>query len=470
MGDRSLLSPDAPDTAIALVDPARGLRVTYGMLREDVATAVDALRTTVGRALVLMVCENSVASVCLYLSCLEAGCVPLLVEGGEAERLDRLLTAFAPDALLAPRGQPPLAGYREALPLADGRYVLSVSATSAPRLLHDDLALLLTTSGSTGSPKLVRLSHANLLANARSIARYLEISPDEIAAQSLPMHYSYGLSVVNSHLSSGAAVMLSPHSFLQREFWDAFDSAGGTSVSGVPYVYDTLHRLRFDPARHPTLRTMTQAGGALRPPLIAHFRERAEVAGARLVVMYGQTEATARIAYVPWEQLAEKTGSIGVAIPDGRLAVVDSDAEGVGELEYTGPNVMMGYAETAADLIRGDDLGGVLRTGDLATVDNDGFHWLRGRLKRFAKLFGSRVSLDDVEADVESRWPVAAAVVEEQDRLLVVIAPRESVEPMAVAHQIARRLRVPPAAIRVSVVETLPLTANGKKDYQSLRS
>ena len=158
--------------------------------------------------------------------------------------------------------------------LLQSRYRLHVARTRVPRFLHPDLALLLTTSGSTGSPKLVRLTLGNLVANAVSIVEYLGITPEERGMQSLPMHYSYGLSLINSHLAAGASIALTPFSFLQPQFWQAFDAARCTSFAGVPYIYETLHRLRFDPRRYPALRTMTQAGGALRPDLIRSSTER----------------------------------------------------------------------------------------------------------------------------------------------------------------------------------------------------
>jgi acyl-CoA synthetase (AMP-forming)/AMP-acid ligase II len=288
--------------------------------------------------------------------------------------------------------------------------------------------------------------------------------------QSLPMHYSYGLSVLNSHLLAGGTVVLTPHSFIRPEFWRDADEERATSFAGVPYMYETLHRLRFEPARHPTLRTFTQAGGALRRDLIAHFHVRATEAGARLVVMYGQTEATARISYVPPERLAEKIGTIGVPIPGGslRLEPLEGAAGPAAQLVYEGGNVMLGYAETPADLGLGDVLRGVLRTGDLATVDDDGYFTVVGRLKRFAKLFGRRVSLEDVERELESTFPLRAIATEAGERLAVFVAVDGAVGDGVVAAHLARFLAVPPSAILVRGVADLPLTATGKKDYKAL--
>jgi acyl-CoA synthetase (AMP-forming)/AMP-acid ligase II len=460
-----------PSASVALLEADQGIEVTYGELRERVSAAAAALRRELDAGLVFQVATNTPASIVAYLACLEAGCPVALLEPAPADRLQPLLHAYAPDAVLLPADGELPGGARPGPAWPDTAYRLAAwRAERGARPLHPELALLLTTSGSTGSPKLVRLTRGNVAANARSIVAYLGLGPGERAVQSLPMHYSYGLSLVNSHLLAGATVVLTRHSFMRPEFWSAFDRAGCTSLAGVPYVYETLHRLRFDPARHPSLRTLTQAGGGLRPDLIQAFHDRARAAGARFFVMYGQTEATARIAYVPWERLGDKIGCIGIAIPNGHLSlapVEDSDQQ---ELVYEGPNVMLGYADSAAGLAAGDELKGTLRTGDLATVDGDGFYTLTGRLKRVAKLFGRRVSLEDLEHELQARYPIDAAVTDRDGRLLVYAAARGQVDLAAVGHHLAQQLNVPLKSIQVEAIAAIPLTASGKKDYKALPS
>jgi long-chain acyl-CoA synthetase len=335
----------------------------------------------------------------------------------------------------------------------DPRYVVAdrevhVREDAAPAELHPDLRLLLSTSGSTGSPKLVRLTARNLLANAEAIAAYLGLHPGERAIASLPIPYSYGLSVLTSHLRAGASVAFTPHSVIRPEFWADVRRHEATSFAGVPYSYAMLERIGMRDMELPSLRTMTQAGGRLDPEVALRYAER-----ARFFVMYGQTEATARIAYVPPERLPEKAGTIGIPIPGGALEVADD-----GQLIYRGPNVMLGYAESRADLARGDELGGVLPTGDLGTVDDDGFFSVTGRLKRIAKVFGQRVNLDVVEAAVDG--PAGAVAAEDA---IDVYAERG-----ADARALARRFRLPPRAIRVHEVDALPTKGSGKIDYGAL--
>jgi acyl-CoA synthetase (AMP-forming)/AMP-acid ligase II len=452
----------------ALIAPAEDVRITYAELARRVEEVADWLRRTVGgRRLVFLAPGPDVESVLLYLGCLRAG-LPLCLTEPQPEPLARLLETYVPARVLAPAGFALPDGWASVPSVLPG-YVAARASHDGDRTVHPSLALLLTTSGSTGSPKLVRLTADNLAANAGAIADYLGLGPGELAVQSLPMHYSYGLSVLNSHLVAGGAVLLTPHSFMRPEFWCDADQEGATSFAGVPYMYETLHRLRFEPARHPTVRTYTQAGGALRRELIAHFHSRMTQAGARIVIMYGQTEATARISFVPPERLAEKIGSIGVAIPGGRLHLepLEGGDGRAAQLVYEGPNVMMGYAESPDDLALGDVQGGILRTGDLATVDEDGYYTIVGRLKRFAKLFGRRVSLEDVERELESAFPVRVIATDAGDRLGLHVAPDGAVRDEAMVAHLAHFLAVPPAAIGIRRVAELPLTSSGKKDYRA---
>ncbi|MEU0567750.1 AMP-binding protein [Nonomuraea sp. NPDC005983] len=323
---------------------------------------------------------------------------------------------------------------------------------------HPDLAVLLATSGSTGNPKLVRLARQAVVANATSIAAALAIGPHDVAPTSLPLYYSYGLSVLNSHLAAGATVVLTEAGLLERPFWHQLDQHGCTSLAGVPYQYEMLRRLRFDPREHASLTTLTQAGGRLRPEVAAEFSLMAE----RFYLMYGQTEATARITVLPPERLPERPHSVGLPIPGGRLAIDD------GEVVYHGPNVMMGYAETAADLARGDDLGGVLRTGDLGVLDGDGFLYLTGRVRRIAKVFGVRVNLDDVERLLRGCGPVAATSGD--DRVTIWAESLDAESRTSLARRLGAELRLHWSGFDVRAIDELPLLATGKIDYRALEA
>jgi len=467
---RDILTRHHPGS-VAILDPDEGTETTYGQLLERVTRTAEHLRRELGRALVFHLATNTTDSIVLYLACLEAGCPVALLEAGSAHRWEPLLRAYEPDAIFVAPGVAVPAGVRSSRSLPDGVYrMVSAAADRRLRTMHPQLALLLTTSGSTGSPKLVRLTRNNVFANARSIVSYLGVQPGDRSIQSLPMHYSYGLSLVNSHLVAGATVVLTRHSFMRPEFWDVVDQSACTSFAGVPYMYETLDRLRFDPGRHRNLHTMTQAGGGLRHDLIRSFDERCRAVECRFFVMYGQTEATARISYVPVERLPVKIGSIGIPIPMGSLSLASLDESDHQELIYSGPNVMMGYADSPEHLAAGDELRGTLRTGDLARVDDEGFFYLTGRLGRFAKLFGRRISLEDIEKELEFRYPIAAAASDCQGQLLIHAAARERIDLDGMGRYLAQQLGVPPRYIRIDAVDRIPLTASGKKDYKALSS
>lgn len=323
---------------------------------------------------------------------------------------------------------------------------------------HPDLGLLLATSGSTGNPKLVRLSRQAVLSNAGAIATALSIGPGEIAPTSLPLHYSYGLSVLNSHLIAGGSVVLTEAGLLERSFWADLHAHDCTSLAAVPYQYSMMRRIRFDRSKYPALTTLTQAGGRLAPELADEFAAQVE----RFYVMYGQTEATARMAVLPPDRLAGKPGSVGVAVPGGSLEIDD------GEIVYRGPNVMMGYAERADDLARGDDLGGVLRTGDLGQLDDEGFLQVTGRLRRIAKVFGTRVNLDDVERMLRGLGPVA--VTSGDDRVTVWTEALDAAARVRLARRLGAELRLHWSGFDMRHIDHLPLLATGKVDYRKLES
>ena len=325
--------------------------------------------------------------------------------------------------------------------------------TGATTPTHPDLGVLLTTSGSTGSPRLVRLSHQNVDANARQIAASLGLGPGDRGVTALPLHYSFGMSIVTSHAVSGGSVLVTDAGFLDRGFWAQLDGAGVTLLPGVPQSYAILKRIGLPEL--PALRGLLQAGGRLDPGLIAHFAQLKP-----FYVMYGQTEAGPRMACLPPGRLAEKLGSAGQALNGGQFRIDD------GEVVYRGPNVMMGYAEHGEDLILPDVQGEELRTGDLGYLDDDGFLFLTGRLKRIVKLAGNRVALDEIEALVPELAPVAA--VDAGEAGVVLFTEGDPGLFGASRKRLARELGVPVKLVDVRVIEELPVMSSGKIDYSAL--
>jgi acyl-coenzyme A synthetase/AMP-(fatty) acid ligase len=269
------------------------------------------------------------------------------------------------------------------------------------------------------------------------------------------------LSVLNSHLITGAETVVTPEPILSAAFWDAFRRYECTSWAGVPYSYQVLRRLDLRNLKLRSLRHLTQAGGKLSSDLIAHFQQIAVTLGASLWVMYGQTEATARISILPAKDLPAKLGSVGFAIPGGTLWTEN------GEIFYRGANVMMGYATSPEDLAAGDQLDGVLATGDLGYLDEEGYCYVTGRLKRIAKLLGVRINLDEIEQMVRTRVP--AAVVGSDDRLVIFAEQNDEALFQSLRRDLAERLRVNHTCFTFRYIAALPVNANGKVDYRRLQ-
>ncbi|QFU85459.1 AMP-binding protein [Amycolatopsis sp. YIM 10] len=454
-----------------LIDAAGGRTLAGAELTDEVSRLAAGLQLLPPGVLFARTSVD-LDSVLRYLAAFEAGRAIALIDPAlDADVLSGLIERFRPAAVLqAPEAEAP-AGYA----LTDGHWVRDALDGVEP---HPHLAVLLPTSGSTGNPKLVRLSRAAILSNADAIAEVLEIDANEVAPTSLPLHYSYGLSVLNSHLVRGATVVVEPSGVLGRGFWDAVDAYKCTSLAGVPYHYEMLRRLKFDPEKYPSLRTLTQAGGKLRNELITEFNDKIRAVGGRMYVMYGQTEAAPRISTVPADRLAEKLGSVGPALPGGKFTIRRDDGEEtthpkiVGEVLYRGPNVMMGYAENEGELAAGDEYGGELATGDLGYLDADGFLFITGRLKRIGKVFGNRVSLDDLEQAVRSASVgidvVAAVAAGDKVVLFAEGADRDTCK--AASRALSERLHLHTSGFDVRPLDTVPLLASGKIDYRTLES
>jgi acyl-CoA synthetase (AMP-forming)/AMP-acid ligase II len=430
---------------LAVTTPTESL--TYRELADRAYAAAENLGTD--RKLVLLEAANTVPALVAYLGALAGQHVPIPLPS-RANRAS-LVDTYDPDVIVDAAGN------------------IDQRRRRGGHRLHPDLALLLSTSGSAGSPKLVRLSADNLRSNSAAIADYLNITENDCAATTLPMSYCYGLSVIHSHLSRGAALALSDHSVVDDEFWSLFRRCGATSFAGVPYTFELLDRVGFDRMELPTLRYVTQAGGRLRPDSVRRYAGLATRRGFEFFVMYGATEATARMAYLPPELAESHPDAIGRSIPGGTfdLAPLDDwDEPDVGELVYRGPNVMMGYAHSPADLTAGATLD-TLHTGDIARHLGDGLYQVIGRLGRFVKLYGLRIDLAHVESAVEAHG-VSTMCTDAGGGLVVGIAGAADTDD--VRRRTAEAAGLPVAAVRAVRVPELPVLPSGKPDYPALRA
>lgn len=451
---------------IALTDEI-GKNYTYDELIER----ADKLTAEIpSRSLVFLVCENCPESITAYIGFLRKKIVPVLINPKiDSDMLKALLDAYKPQYIFCPKDW-----HDEGTDASElgSHHMLKTENENAPKM-NDELAVLITTSGSTGSPKLVMQSYKNITSNANSIAEYLDIREDDRAITTMPMSYTYGLSIIQSHLLRGARIITTEKTLMDKGFWSLLKEQKATTFGGVPYVYEMLKRLRFAKMELPSLRYITQAGGKLSKELALDFSEICRDKGIKMIIMYGQTEATARMSYLPWEYAFSKAGSIGIAIPHGKLYLVDANGneitvpDTVGEMIYEGDNVTLGYALTAADLAKLDERHGRLETGDMAVRDNDGFFTIVGRKKRFLKIFGNRVNLDEVEGLLNKEGIKCACGG--RDDLLKIYAVSADNNMLAEAVDfISAKLELNRSAFKAVSIDEIPRNESGKVLYSKL--
>lgn len=446
-----------------------GLQLKYGDIYDFSKKFVDSAGV---RCIIFIMCSNTAGSVAGYIACMDHKIVPLLLNAHiDKELLDNLLRLYYPAYLWLPKEH--IGQFPEMEPIYEAyNYVLLKTGYYKNYPLYEELALLLTTSGSTGSPKFVRQSYTNVLDNAQSIVKYLELDETERPITTLPMNYTYGLSIINSHLLVGATILITEKTLMQKEFWNFFKEAEATSFGGVPYTYEMLDRLRFYRMELPSLRTMTQAGGKILPELHEKFAKYAAERGKKFVVMYGQCEATARMGYLPPEKAVEKKGSMGIVIPGGKFRLIGDDGKEVmapdttGELVYEGKNVTLGYADCGEDLIKGDERNGILETGDMAQFDKDGYYYIVGRKKRFLKIYGNRVNLDEVDRLIKSEFGIEAASAGVDDHMYIFVTDEDYTE--SVKSFVVNKTKLNPAAFKVITIEEIPKNDSGKTLYKEL--
>jgi acyl-CoA synthetase (AMP-forming)/AMP-acid ligase II len=455
-----LTTPDSGRTA--LIDARSGVRLSYSELAANVRTAAPDLAT--GRKeLIFVIASRDISTVVAYLAGIEADhAVALIDPSVPGEAFDRLLTTYRPDLVVfgSRDDDRPAAGrgYHHHDHPTLGRLWRTRAPAETPSI-HPELACLLSTSGSTGSRKLVRLGRSALTSSAGSIARSQAISADDVAITLPPIAHAFGLGVLNSHLATGATVVLTESTILQDDFWRAVRGWHVTSLAGVPLTFELLHRL--GPARivPDAVTTLLQSGGRLDPDHVRFFYDFMGDRGGSFRVSYGQTETTARMSVWPHPMPRDKIGSVGRVIPEGQMRIDPATSE----IWYRGPNVMMGYARTREDLARPGEVG-ELATGDLGYVDGDGFVFLTGRTRRIAKLAGLRVNLDEVEAMLHER----AAAVEIGGRLGVYVEAAGPLDLEEMAVSLSGALGLDRGLLHVIRIDTLPRSSAGKVLYSRL--
>ena len=444
-----------------------GHALTYGELTDVVKEMSGLLKP---RSIVFILCKNTVGSLVGYLGFIEGTAVPLALSNKiEKGLLDSLIAEYTPAYLWVPTEQVADLNY----PVIFERYGYTLLETKNDIYpINEQLQFLMTTSGSTGSPKLVRYKKGNLEANAKNVAKAFGWTENERPICDLGMQYSMGLNVINTHLYVGATVLLTTYNLMSGEFWDYIREEKATNFTGVPFSYDIFYRLHFDRMDLPYLTTLSQGGGKLTDARFIQLAEYAQKNGKRFIASFGTTETSARMACLPAELALTKTGSIGRAIPEGELFLIDEngnelkDNEAEGEMCYRGPNVTMGYAIKKEELMNGDDFSGEYHTGDLARRDADGCYFVTGRMSRFLKLLSYRVSLDQCERLIQERFNIECACTGTDQRMDIYIT--DEGKQKYVLDFISEKTNLFKTLFKVFVIDSIPRNDSGKIRYKEL--
>jgi acyl-coenzyme A synthetase/AMP-(fatty) acid ligase len=331
--------------------------------------------------------------------------------------------------------------------------------------IHPKTKLLLSTSGTTGSPKFVRLSDENLVQNARSIMEYMPIQTDDIVPLNVPINFVYGLSIFTTNCIKANQIVCTDKDAFQKEFWADFKKYGYSTLGGVPYFYEMLYSIGFFKKDHPSLRYLTHTGGMLNHKLIEAISDFSEKFGKQFFAQYGQTEACGRMAYLPPKDLLRKGTSIGLPVKNGSFEI-DNETD---ELIYTGPNVFGGYANIRGDLqfFEQDEK---LHTGDKARKDDEGYYYIVGRIKRIVKLFGVRLNLDETELLLKDALGGQTFIcLGINDKHLAVMYTDKNLNKELILKVLKAKLNLHANSLKVMFIEDVPLTPNGKVNYPLLK-
>lgn len=449
---------------IALVGES-GVEITYKELYQMQAEV--ALFMKYKHSLVFLICNVSIKSIIIYIACVENKIPIMLIDDKlSEERIERLISEYQP-AYVWCSGEK-LSGVDYVVEQEWKGYYLYHNQTSII-FCHENLSLLLLTSGTTGSKKSVRISYQNMKENMVSIAESLILNERDVAMLMLPMCYAYGLSVINSNLYAGATLLVPCSGLCSTKFWDFFNKYKGTSLCGVPYTYELLKKLNFHKKALPSLRLITQAGGALGIEEQKYLLEYGKKHHVNIGIMYGQTEATARISCYFLNLHEEKIGSVGKVIPKGMLKINGTGTEREGEIIYTGKNVCMGYAHSFQDLSKPDENNGILHTGDIGYMDEEGYLFITGRKKRFAKILGIRINLDELQSSLSLKLKIFIVCIEYDGVIWIIVPQNKSIFEGEIKKEIDE-MGIDKRVIRVVFMKKLPRESNGKISYFKIQN
>ena len=421
------------------------------------------------RSIVLVLCNNSFEFIAGYVGFLRSKSISILIDANiRNDALLEIVNLYKPNYIFSPTKK---IIKKYILKKKKNFFICKTNFVNQNTKIDKNLCLLLSTSGSMGSSKLVRISYINLESNTRSIAKYLKISKKDRLITTLNPSYTYGFSQINSHLAKGASIVLNNHSFFEKKFWELIKLKKPNNFGGVPFSYEILKKIKLGEKNIKSIKYITQAGGKLSKELHNWMNDICKSNNIKFFVMYGATEATSRMSYLDWKYSRKKVGSIGRPIPGGKMWLIDKNKKKIyknnlqGRLVYKGKNVTMGYAYKYSDLFKKDENKNVLITGDLAYRDSQNFYYITGREKRFIKIFGYRLNLEEIENKLNIK-NINCACTGIDNYIKIFIENKKKIN--AVKKYFSKELSINPKYYKIYLINKIPRNNNGKILYNRL--
>ena len=442
--------------------------VTYSKLLTDANLFASNIHD---RSLIFILADNDLETITALIGSSFANSVSMLLSPSiNSTSLNQLINLYKPDYIFFNKE------FKIKLELYESifkyyNYNLIKAKVIIKKEINDELFLLQTTSGSTGSPKNVRLSYKNLQSNINSIIKDLNICESDVSITTLPPSYVYGLSIINTHLQVGAKIILNKSSIIEKNFWNKLVFNKVNNFGGVPYIYEILLKIGLKKDFFKLLKYTTVAGGYLSNSAKLSIIDFYDKLGISLITMYGAAEATSRMSFLPSEYSRKKNGSIGIPITNGCFFLEKENKEIIknshvnGELIYQGENVCMGYANSMIDLQENDINNSVLKTGDIGYFDKDNFFYVVGKKNRYVKVVGNRISLDEMEKIIQAYGYKNICSQKTKDTITIHINEKNLQKP--IKSYISKYTSLHENLFKIVYLKSFPMTKNNKIDYNS---
>jgi len=421
------------------------------------------------RELIILIAENNIETLIGYIALMRSDSAIMIIDPTiKREDFKEILEKFSPSYIYCSKQLGKIIlNSNFSLIFSYQNFNLLKNTKNKKYKIHNDIKILLSTSGSLGEPKFVKLSSRNLECNTKSIITYLNLRSFDRTITTMPMSYSYGLSIINTHLFSGASIVLNNNSLISRKFWDLYKDSRPSNINGVSFFYDILLKVGFNRILNPNLNFMTQAGGKLDEKIFKKILRHSIKNNIDFFLMYGQTEASPRISFhkLKKDNLNFKLAPIGQAIPGGKILLKNEKNITIhkknieGEVCFKGPNIFKGYSKNYKDLGKTKSLK-ELKTGDIAYRDKNNILFITGRKARFIKSFGYRINLDFVEEKFANKgFKVACVGIKDK---IYIFSKKKFLK-------INQIINLPKNSFEIINLKKFPLNNNDKISYNELK-